>query len=733
MGGERIRYAGVIVDVRAEAVNRIFHYAIPPQLEEQIKIGHRVLVPFGRRQIEGYVVEFSTEVKIEKKRIRAIIRLLDPEPIILPSLVELAYFMEKEYLGLFSEALQLMLPPAFRYGKERVGVKSRQFVRLLIEDPPLRASATAQKRVISILQAKQEMLASELLSQAKASYSTLHSLEKQGVISVEEIQVEREVTWDQIQDSQHNLTIEQKQALHLIRSERKAKNRPILIHGVTGSGKTEIYLQAIEEILALGKQAIVLVPEIALTTQTVNRFAARFGKRISVLHSGLSQGERFDQWWKTYHGEVDVVIGARSAVFAPTPNLGLIVIDEEHEGSYKQTEGSVRYQTRDVAIYRSELVQAQVLLGTATPAIESYHRALQGSYALVQLTKRVADRALPHVEILDMRQEFEQGNRTMFSGALRQALGDLVDTKKQAIILLNRRGFSSFVLCRECGEVIECPNCKVSLTYHQSIHRLRCHYCLHKESMPNKCPNCASPYLRQFGVGTEQLQEVLQKEFPQLKTLRLDADTTRRKGSHAQILKQFGAGAAQVLVGTQMVAKGLDFPQVTLVGVLSADLALNFPDLRAAERTFQLLTQVAGRSGRGDWGGQVIIQTYDSNHFALRCAENHDYLSFYRQEISFRRSLGYPPFRQLTRILCSGGQRESQKVAEEIRDFLLKHGVEPRDLLGPSEAPISKIQGRFRFQMLVKSDNPLQELLRQIPNPPADVHVTIDIDPQLML
>ncbi|NMB20879.1 MAG: primosomal protein N' [Firmicutes bacterium] len=727
------RFAGVIVDVRAEAVNRVFQYRIPEAYQRQIKIGHRVLVPFGRRKIEGYVVELSSQLEIDPSKLKDLLELLDPEPLIHPSLVQLAKWMEETYVGLLSEALQYMLPPAFRYGKERVGAKKAQVATLLISQPQLRKNATAQQRVVEILQRTPEILAADLVVQASTTYQTLRALEAQGVISLREAIQERKVEWDDIPDPCHTLTSEQQDALQAIAEEMQGGRRPVLLHGVTGSGKTEVYLNIIAEVLKKGQQAIVLVPEIALTPQTLNRFAARFGERVSVLHSGLSLGERFDQWWKIYQGDVDVVIGARSAVFAPTQNLGLIVLDEEHEGTYKQEEGSIRYQTREVAIKRCELVEGQVVLGSATPALESYHYALQRRFRLVELTKRVESRPLPQVHIVDMREEFEKGNRSMFSTDLRKALQNLVQTGDQAIILLNRRGFSRFVLCRECGEVLECPNCQVSLTYHQEDARLHCHYCLHREVLPGKCPKCASRFLRQFGVGTEQVQEVLGKEYPELKILRLDADTTRRKGAHRTILGKFARGEAQVLVGTQMVAKGFDFPNVTLVGVLSADLALNFPDIRSSERTFQLLTQVAGRSGRGEKAGQVIIQSYDPSHFSIQAAQNHDYHDFYRKEIGFRRQLRYPPFSELVRILCSGPQGATQEAAQRIHSFFLGQGFPKEDILGPQMAPIGRIQGRYRWQILLRSATVPVEVLKNMPGVPDEVQVTIDIDPLYML
>lgn len=726
-------YAGVIVDVRAEAVNRIFQYAIPERYRATIEIGHRVLVPFGRRKLEGYVVELTDELEVEKERLRSILKPLDPEPAILPSLVELARWMGETYAGLFSEALQYMLPPARRYGRERVGVKTAQLVTLLEPEPQLRKNAWVQRRVVEVLQARGgRLLAPELLALAETSTSTLRALAERGIIALEDVRVERKVEVEPLPDPQLVLTARQHEAVATILAELEGERRPVLLHGVTGSGKTEVYLQVIAEVLRRGRQAIVLVPEIALTPQMLGRFAARFPDRVTVLHSALSLGERFDQWCKIREGRVDVVIGARSAVFAPLPRLGLIILDEEHERTYKQEEGSIRYQTREVAIKRCQLTGGQVVLGSATPAVESYHRALQGQYILAELPERVESRPLPKIEVVDMREEFAQGNRSMFSRRLREELEDLVGTERQAIILLNRRGFANFVLCRECGEVLDCPNCQVSLTYHKGVNRLKCHYCLHQEVLPQKCPRCASRYLRQFGVGTEQLEETLAQEFPELKTLRLDADTTRRKGAHSAILRQFAQGQAQVLIGTQMVAKGLDFPQVTLVGVLAADLSLRFPDIRSSERTFQLLTQVAGRSGRGELPGLVIVQAYEPGHFAIEAARSHDYLGFYRKEIGFRRALGYPPFRQLTRILCSGPQTEAEEACRRIAAHLLARGIPQMDLVGPFPAPIGRIQGRYRWQVLVKSDGPLQGL-GELPSAGGDVQVTVDLDPLYML
>lgn len=722
-------YAGVIVDVKAEAVDRIFTYRVPPHLH--IGLGHRVLVPFGPRRLEGYVIKLSDAPDIPAEKVRDIYRALDPEPIILPSLMELALWMRDAYHGLLSEALQYMLPPGVRYGRERVAVKVQQIAHLVQQSPELSPRAVAQQRIVEVLQRFGPMPSIELVKRAQAGHQALQALVAKGVVALAQEEVHRRAEWDDVAFPAPVLTPAQEQACAGILAELEGRRRPVLLHGVTGSGKTEVYLQVIRHILNQGKQALVLVPEIALTPQTVSRFGNRFGGRIAVLHSGLSDGERHDEWWRIFRGDADVVIGARSAVFAPLKRLGLIVIDEEHESTYKQSEGSIRYHTRAVAEKRAELAAAQVVLGSATPAVETYHRAVLGDYRLEVLPERVERRPLPTVEIVDMRAEFEEGNRSILSRRLYSALTEVLNQRQQAIILLNRRGFSSFVLCRECGHVIQCENCSVSLTYHQDDGKLHCHYCGARQELPQKCPNCASRYLRQFGVGTEQVQEYLQKQFPHAAVERMDADTTRRKGAHRAILQGFAAGQTDILIGTQMVAKGLDFPNVTLVGVLSADLSLKLPDIRASERTFQLLTQVAGRAGRGELPGKVIIQCYDPSHFAIQAAREHDYKRFFRQEISFRRQMNYPPFAELVRILCTGPQKETSEHAARIARFLRQHGVRPGQIYGPAPAPISRIKGRYRWQVVLKGSFP--EVLSRLPDPTAQVHVAIDVDPLFLL
>ncbi len=509
-----------------------------------------------------------------------------------------------------------------------------------------------------------------------------------------------------------------------------------LLHGVTGSGKTEIYLRAIGENLERGKQAIVLVPEIALTPQTVSRFRARFGERIAVLHSGLSGGERAEEWHRLRSGEADIAVGARSAVFAPLERLGLIIVDEEHESSYKQ-DSAPRYHARTVALKRASLEGATVILGSATPSLESYEAASRGEFALIELPRRINGRPLPPVEVIDMRQELREGNRNMFSRSLKKAVEGILERGEQAILLMNQRGYSRFVLCRACGQAVRCPRCAVSLTLHKGKSEyLICHYCGTRALSPSICPSCRSPKIRHFGVGTQQLEETCQELFPSARIARLDRDTTSRKGSHAQILDGFRDGESDILIGTQMVAKGLDFPRVSLVGVLAADLALNLPDFRAAERTFQLLTQVAGRAGRSEIPGAVIVQTYSPEHFSVQRAKEHDFEGFYHEEAESRRELSYPPFGKLINVVASGTTLEStQEAAESLAASLQRRGVMA---LGPAPAPLSLLKGRHRFQLLIKTEEleSARQVLRESlseQSSPKNIRFAVDVEPLNLL
>lgn len=731
-----LKFAGVIVDVKVSSVNKPFHYRIPEHLQD-LKCGHRVLVSFGRRRVEGYVVEIVDEVDLAPDKIKPIIKILDPDPVLTPEQLDTARWMVETYAGLYSQALQCFLPAGTRYGKERVSEK-KQLAAALVDPEKvdgylaqLSPRAVKQRQVLLELMENPRQLASGLCQKTDTGYQTLRALEAKGFITLEEETIERELKFRADEKAVPVLTPDQNQALTAVIEECTGAKKPILIHGVTDSGKTEVYLRAIDHCLNQGRQAIMLVPEIALTGQTIARFTQRFPGQIAVLHSGLSEGERYDQWLSIFRGEVPIVIGARSAVFAPLKNIGLIVIDEEHEGAYKQADGLLKYHARSVAIKRAEQHGAVVVLGSATPSLESYHRALRGEFRLVEMPRRVNNRPFPEVSLVDMREEFAADNRTMFSRQLTEELNLTLANGEQAIILLNRRGYSAFVLCRECGYVVGCPNCHVSLTYHQD-NRLKCHYCGYMQELPPSCPECASRYLRQFGTGTQQLEAFIRHNFPQARTVRLDSDTTRRKGAHERLLSQFRRGEANVLIGTQMIAKGLDFPDVTLVGVISADFALNFPDFRSAERTFQLLMQVSGRAGRGEKPGRVIIQCYNPEHYAVAAVKKHDYLEFYRQEVSYRRALAYPPYGHMVRILIQGSEAA---VSQKSRDLhkLLTERVPDAVIYGPAPAPISKIKGRYRWHIIIKSGRKISQLLTDLPQNDGEFTVSVDPDPLFLL
>lgn len=556
---------------------------------------------------------------------------------------------------------------------------------------------------------QKELTQKDLLSRLGVSKSTVDRLVEQGLIHREEREELRDPfagrSFEKTQPLP--LTPEQDKVFqNLVQALRQRRHETVLLQGVTGSGKTEIYLQAITETLATGRQAIVLVPEISLTPQMVKRFKGRFGGQVAVLHSGLSSGERYDEWRKIRSGEVSVAIGARSAIFAPFPELGLVVIDEEHESSYKQDE-QPRYHAREVARWRCARQGAVLVMGTATPSVESYYEAKLGRYRLEQLTERVHGRPFPPVDVVDMRDELRAGNRSIFSRSLKEALTACVERGEQAVLFLNRRGFSTFVLCRECGESVQCPHCDISLTYHRTNRTLRCHYCGYAQKVPRECPFCSSTYIRYFGTGTQRVEEELARTMPGIRVIRMDVDTTGRKGAHERLLSAFSAGKADVLLGTQMIAKGLDFPNVTLVGVIAADTMLNLPEFRAAERTFHLLTQVSGRAGRHEKPGRVVVQTYAPEHYSIRMAAANEVESFYRQECLMRKQLRYPPFCRLFTLLLSHPDRRAlMQAGTRAMKWLSPLLPEGGELLGPVPAPIPRIKDRYRMQMMLKYGEP---------------------------
>ncbi|ANB61593.1 primosomal protein N' [Anoxybacteroides amylolyticum] len=608
----------------------------------------------------------------------------------------------------------------------------------------LPANATKQKQLLELLASAQKGLPlKEALERSGASRAAVKALIDKGIVHEYEVETYRD-PYEQrhfAKTAPLTLTNEQQQALDAIAdSVRKNEHHVFLLYGVTGSGKTEVYMQAIEEVLAGGKEAIVLVPEISLTPQMVERFKGRFGSQVAVLHSGLSVGEKYDEWRKIQRKEVKLVVGARSAIFAPFENLGMIIIDEEHEASYKQEE-TPRYHARDVAIYRARFHQCPVVLGSATPSLESFARAKKGVYRLLTLQKRMSENGLPTVNVVDMREELRSGNRSMFSRSLFEKLQDRLQKGEQAVLFLNRRGYSTFVMCRDCGYVIRCPHCDISLTYHRVHQQLKCHYCGYEEHVVSRCPSCTSEHIRFFGAGTQKVEEELTKLLPQARVIRMDVDTTSRKGAHEQLLSAFGEGKADILLGTQMIAKGLDFPKVTLVGVLTADTMLHLPDFRACEKTFQLLTQVSGRAGRHHLPGEVVIQTYTPDHYSIELAACHDYETFYQKEMLVRKRHGYPPFYFLTLITVSHPEitkavAVTEKIAAYVRSQLSKEAV----ILGPVASPIARLHDRYRYQCMIKYKreaiaavlkNVIDRYQQEIAQ--GELQLTIDTNPYMMM
>ncbi|SDW02278.1 replication restart DNA helicase PriA [Marininema mesophilum] len=615
------------------------------------------------------------------------------------------------------------------------GVGDASLQEAMEELPP---QASRQKEVLAFMQARPEGIPlPELLTHLGVSRSAVNRLIEKGLLLREEREEYRDPYAHRSfkQTTPLPLTEEQQRAFDAIKTPMVEKrNHSILLHGVTGSGKTEIYLQAITETLNMGRQAIVLVPEISLTPQMVERFKGRFGDRVAVLHSGLSKGERFDEWRRIRSGGVEVAIGARSAIFAPFVNIGLIIMDEEHESSYKQEE-TPRYHAREVAKKRCQIHDAVLVMGTATPSVETYYRARTGEYEWITLSERVHGRPFPRMDIVDMREELRSGNRSIFSKSLRSALNECVDRGGQAVLFLNRRGHSTFILCRECGKTVDCPHCDISLTYHRTNGTLRCHYCGHNERVPESCPVCGSSHIRYFGTGTQRVEEELTRLLPGMRTIRMDVDTVSRKGAHERLLQAFGEGKADVLLGTQMIAKGLDFPRVTLVGVIAADSMLHLPDYRAAERTFQLLTQVGGRAGRHEAPGRVVVQTYTPEHYSIRMAAQYEGEPFYRQECLLRKQHGYPPFCEVFQIRMSHPDLASlmqlaHRVVGDLRPLL----PEKANLLGPVPAPIPRIKDRYRVQIMIKITGHIDgksrwiEALRKIRTEYEDINLRVGVD-----
>ena len=700
--------AEVIIDSKAKSLNRKFDYKIPKDLEDIITIGSRVLVPFANfKSLEqGYVIKIKEKSEYEVKELAGLEENLEKNKI------DLARWMARKYFSNVSECIKLMLTPGTRNKdkEKRTSDKKIEFVYLeknkeQIDVNQLRGEK--QKRVIKFILKNEGCTVSEIENFTECSKSTINSLAQKGIIKIQKEKINRNPLINKEVSKSYNLrlTDEQSQAYKKISDSMDKKTfEEFLIYGVTGSGKTEVYLQLIEKCLKNNNSAIVLVPEISLTPQMIDRFIARFGKeKIAVLHSKLSIGERHDEWLRIKEGEAKIVIGARSAIFAPVKDLGIIIIDEEHDSSYK-SESDPKYEAKEVASKIAKDKKIPLVLGSATPDLKTFYKAECGEIVLIRLTKRANNSSLPTVDVVDLKYELAKGNKSMLSEELYQEMEKNLKEKHQTILFLNRRGFSTFIMCRDCGYTLKCPNCNISLTYHSYENRLKCHYCGHEESVAKVCPNCQSTKIRYFGTGTQKLEQEVKKQFPNSTTIRMDIDTVTKKNSHEEILNKFKNENIDILIGTQMVVKGHHFPNVTLVGVIAADGSLNMDDYRANERTFQILTQVAGRAGRENLPGKVIIQTYNPESFPIEYSRKQDYDLFYKTEIELRKQLKYPPFCDIIMVNFVGIFEDEIKKISEYMYKLLKTNLEKYKILifMPTPAPIDKIQGKFRWRIIAK-------------------------------
>jgi primosomal protein N' (replication factor Y) len=739
------KYARVIID---RVIHRELDYFIPETFADRLEIGWRVRVPFRDKSALATIVSIVDET--DATGVRPIEAIVGEKPALSPKLLELARWMSAYYCCAIESVMRSLLPQVIR--RAEVGWKKQLFVRATREVSSeeiekLRKRAPRQAELLeAVTRLKSPVPAADLLRQTSLDNQTLRALAKRGLIELREEAVQRDPHADEqfVPTTSLVLNAEQTAALTAVEEALVSPDtaRPLLLHGVTGSGKTEIYLQAISSTLARGKTAIVLVPEISLTPQTVERFKSRFSESddmVAVLHSRLSEGERHDEWHKISSGRARIVIGARSAVFAPLENLGLIVVDEEHETTYKQEEAP-RYHARDVAVVRGKLEGCVVLLGTATPSLESYFNATRGKYRLLNLTQRVDDNQMPLMRVIDLRQEKRKAKSlTILGEKLYSGIAARLEKHEQTILFLNRRGFSTSLLCSACGEARECPNCSVALTFHRTAARLSCHLCGHTAAVPKKCPACGEDALIYSGFGTEKVEANVQQLFPQAVVRRMDADSMTRKDAYRETLRAFRAGKIDILVGTQMIAKCLHFPNVTLVGIINADLALHLPDFRAGERTFQLLTQVAGRAGRGETPGEVFVQTFTPFSPSIQFARHHDLAGYFEQELEFRERCDFPPFRHAVLLTIRSAHEarasfSAETLARRLREALPEEFIQS----APTPAPLEKLQGQFRFHILVRGEaivrlsRLVRETLDKLPFP-EDVVVSVDVDPYQLL
>ena len=724
-------YANIIIDISHEKLDRTFQYRIPEKLLDQIHPGTPVEIPFGRsnRKIRGYVVEVTEEPEFAPERIKPVSHVIREGIPIEGQLIALAAWMRENFGGTMNQALKTVLPV-----KQKTTEKEQRLIWLK-PDPTTaksllgelqRKHQTARARLLEALLEQSPLPYETVTQKLNITVSVIRAMQERELIRVESIRSWRNPL-DQMKKQGTVVTLNPAQQQIVTGIEngwRSGDERPCLLHGVTGSGKTEVYMELIKSVLREGKQAIVLIPEIALTFQTVLRFYNHFGERVSILNSRMSPGERSDQFERAKRGLLDVMIGPRSALFTPFPNLGVIIIDEEHEAAYK-SETVPRYHARETAIARGMLCGAHVVLGSATPSVESYDRAQQGQYRLFEMKERVSARPLPTVYTVDLREELRNGNRSILSDRLRKLMTDRLEKKEQIMLFLNRRGVAGFVSCRSCGEVIKCPHCDVSLNLHNDG-KLVCHYCGYQQPMVKKCPSCGSSYVGGFKAGTQKIEQYVRQQFPSARVLRMDLDTTRKKGGYESILSAFSNQEADILIGTQMIVKGHDFPNVTLVGILAADLSLHISDYRAPERTFQLLTQAAGRAGRGCRQGEVVIQTYQPEHYSIVTAAAQDYEAFFQQEIFFREMLHYPPKWHMLVVHAASEKEMLVKQAQDMLKYKLLTKMEKEkehlQIIGPADAAVSRINDIFRkvlyvkaedYQLLVHAKNMLEQEIRK--------------------
>ena len=711
---------GVLVQLSSQNVDRVFDYLVPEHLIPSIKVGVRVLVPFGKQNLEGFILEIKTNSDRELKEIYSI---LDKDVILNDELLLLGKEIQNTTLSTLISAYQVMIPKALK-AKAGVTISKKYQTFYEIKDKEYIPSSLAQRKILELFSEAKIISRKVLLEISSSALSTL--LEK-GVLS--EIKEEDyRMKYDIKRDTKKVLTKAQQNVVDSVLNDQR--HVPFLLFGVTGSGKTEVYMQIIEKVLKKGKTAIILVTEISLTPQMVEQFSNRFGNQIAALHSALSEGEKYDEWRRIARGEANIVIGARSAIFAPLKNIGIIIMDEEHSDSYKQGDKNPRYHARDIAIWRGKYHSCPVLLGSATPSLESMARAQKGVYELVTLQERVNGKMLPEVEIIDMNQESKRSSYHITNTLLKN-LNDCIKRGDQAILFLNRRGFSTFVTCKNCSEVIRCPNCDITLTYHKSNKMLRCHYCGYATPLPKECPKCHENSLSDLGVGTEKIEEELHTLLPSIKVLRMDVDTTSKKGAHKKMIDAFRNHEYDILLGTQIVAKGLDFSDVTLVGVINADTSLNIPDFRSSENTYSLLSQVAGRSGRSSKTGKVLIQTFNPDHYAISFVKHHDYLGFYNEEMKIRKRLGYPPFYFLCYLKISGKEadylfQESLKIKRS-----LERNLQYTTILGPTTLAVFKVNNIYRYGIILKykKEDMLYDILLKIQNHYKNNHkIKVDID-----